>query len=393
MKQPLPTPSPYRLCAMTYAFRGRKHWTEGWSVKEPETFNNKVAALEAVEPAVFNKLMHILQLNIGGESVRNLAHLDQLLDGLAESNESNEGGYEASLPRPHFRVCGLYFADVLSSIYWPRLINLINDSRPEHEQQIRGFFNTVMEVDLDEHLSIGQLPFDVPEDLRHTLPRQAFSGIEYILDAQSGSWLREDKFSSAYELRLTRREEESDGPYWVDAHHTIAHTGTLEEALMLASLHLQHLNPYFESITAMREAQETLETPIKYRIFTGPRLVDLVLESKIIEQYTDADERSPDPSLRKMIRYDNTWQRRTSAEDIPSLQQENQQLEAQAAQAWAEGRPGIQFSYKIEYNNERIRMSDFCVPNKVLEKMIFDTDKRLGNMHHLANYFSADLGL
>lgn len=393
MNKPLPALSPYRLCAMTRAFRGRKHWTEDWSVKQPDTFDDKVAALEAIEPAVFNKLMQILQLNIDGETVRSLAHLDQVMDSAAEANESNEGGYDANLPRPHLRVCGLYFAEVLSNVYWPRLVNLINESSPEHEQQIRGFFNTVMEVDLDEHLSIGQLPFEVPEDLRHTLSRQTFSGVEYILDAQSGSWLREDRFSSTFELRFNKNEWSGEDRDWMSCTRSIAHAGSLEEALMLASLHLQHLNPYFESITAMREAQETLETPIKYQIFTGPRLVDLVLESKIIEQYTDADERSPDPSLRKMIRYDNTWQRRTSAEDIPRLQQENQQLKAQAEQAWAEGTPGLRFSNKIDNNNERIRMSDFCVPNKVLEKMIFDTDKRLGNMHHLASYFSADLGL
>lgn len=390
MKQPLPTPSPYRLCAMTHAFRERKNWMVGWESYEPDSFDDKVAALEAVEPAVFNKLMQILQLNIAGESVRNLEHLDQLLDHLIETDACDECGYGANLPRPHLRVCGLYFSAIRSNIYWPRLINLINESSPEHEQQIRGFFNTVMDVDLDEHLSIGQLPFEVPEDMRHTLPRQAFSGIEYILDPKSNSWLREDRFSSTYELRIYRSEwcEEDQKP--TICKRVIAHTGTIEEALILAGLNLRHMNPYFESITDMRAAQEKLETPIKYEIYTG---TNLVLDSKITQQYTDADERSPDPSLRKMIRYDNTWERRLSVQEIALLQQQNRELWEQAELAWEQHSEGLKFLPFISDNNERIHMSDFCVPNKVLEKMIFDTDKRLGNMHHLASYFSADLGL
>lgn len=388
MNKPIPTLSPYCLRAITNEFRGRKHWEEGWHGGKPETYNDKVAVLEAIEPAVLNKLLQILQLHVGGETVRNLAHLDKLLDVVAKVNE---GGFEASLPKPHLRVYSLCFAGVHSHVYWPRLINLIQDANQEHEQQIRGFFSTVMDIDLAELLSKGQLPFEMPKHLRHALPRQAFSGIEYIMDPQSGSWLREDRFSSTYELSFTREEFDDAADRRLDCKYTIAHTGTLEEALALASLHLKSINPYFASITAMREAQETLSTPVRYEIFRGP--FELVVQSKITECFTDADEHTPDPQLKKMIRYDNSWNRRPSAAEIQKLQQQNLMLQERWDASVKERSPEYSYHYKIKDNEARIKQYDFCVPNAVLEKMIFDTDQRLGNMHHLARYFSQDLGL
>ncbi|WP_274644013.1 hypothetical protein [Pseudomonas serbica] len=388
MNKPLPTLSPYRLRAITNEFRGRKHWEEGWHGGKPDTYNDKVAVLEAIEPAVMNKLLQILQLHVGGETVRNLAHLDKLLDGVAKENE---GGFEAGLPKPHLRVYSLCFAGVQSHVYWPRLITLIQGASQEHEQQIRGFFGTVMDIDLDELLSKGQLPFEMPEQLRHILPRQAFSGIDYILDPQSGSWLREDRFSSTYELQFTCEEFDDAADRRLNCKYTIAHAGTLEEALALASLHLKSINPYFSSITDMREAQETLSTPVRYEIFRGP--FELVVQSKITECFTDADEHTPDPALRKMIRYDNTWNRRPCAVEVQRLQQQNQTLQERLKASIKARDTEYSFHHQIEANEDRIKQYDFCVPNAVLEKMIFDTDQRLGNMHHLARYFSQDLGL
>lgn len=380
-----PSLSPYRIRLMTQDLIERDHWTEGWDPAKPETYNDKVAVLNAVEPAVLAKLISILQPNVHGQAVRSPEQLDSILENASEPQSL------ATVPHDHLRVFYLWELNCSKSVYWPRLAQYFDEASPTHRQQIRDFFEHVLIMNLDKLLAVGSLPFKLPDDLRHDFPIQQMGGANFIRSGESGSWVREDLFHAAYEVNLTRQEWCEESGKGITTNHSVAFTGTLKEALAISSLYLSSLQTYYKSAMDMRNAQPSINTPVAIRILDDQR--NLIVEGIISEQFVNADDNAPNASHCWMLRYENTWQRRPDAEEVKKLERLIDEYQASRNQAYQNGDPALRFTQLIEAAVKRRALYDAAVPNDELEKMIFAVDQRLGNVNHLDKYFSEDLGL
>lgn len=377
--------SPYRIRLMTQELIGRDHWEDGWDPAKPETYNDKVAVLNAVEPAVLAKLISILQPNVHGQAVRSPEQLDSILENATEPQSLN------NVPRDHLRVFYLWELNCSKNIYWPRLTQYLDEVSPAQRQQISDFFEHVLIMNLDKLLAVGSLPFELPNDLQHDLPIQEMGGANFIRAGESGSWVREDRFHTAYEVNLTRQEWCEESGKGITTNHSVAFTGTLKEALAISSLYLTSLQTYHQSAMDMRNAQPSIQTPVALRILDDQR--KLIVDGIITEQFVKADDKAPTASHGWMLRYENTWQRRPDAEEVKKLERLIDEYEASRSQAYQNGEPALRFTQLIDAAVKRRALHDASVPNDELEKMIFNVDQRLGNVNHLAKYFSEDLGL
>lgn len=116
---------------------------------------------------------------------------------------------------------------------WGRLAKLYNESKPDQQEALYGFFLFSMNIHLGEIVMHKRKDIEIPNDLKPTNTRVDISGESFI--ENGGKWLRADLFLRKFEVKVKTIEtvysNEDNGDYLLNVLRTVAFSGTLEEAI------------------------------------------------------------------------------------------------------------------------------------------------------------------
>lgn len=189
----------------------------------------RIEPLLAMTDQTFERLCDILEpIDSDGQAYRTKAELAGSIAGI-EHPDDTDGHHAAML-----QTAVLHHSTVSSNIHWGRLANLYNESTPDQQEAISGFFLRVRNRCLEDLMKVPGPTFELPASLHEEFASKVEQGDRLIYSETSQKWLREDLFHNRY-----RVEGFHSGKNQI---FLLATAPTLTQAIAKLTLFTQHIH-------------------------------------------------------------------------------------------------------------------------------------------------------